>query len=355
MTALGAKPAHRSVSTLARALLAWYDRHGRKALPWKQSGDPYHVWLSEVMLQQTQVATVIPYFERFLKRFPNIESLARAQLDAVLHQWTGLGYYARARNLHKAAQTIVREHGGRFPRDFEIVETLPGIGRSTAAAIAALAFGHACAILDGNVKRVLARHAGISGWPGERKVELALWQLAASRLPQAGVETYTQGMMDLGALVCTRGKPACARCPVSDDCVARIDGRVGELPAPRPRKALPEKEVQMLLLVDDGRLLLEKRPPQGIWGGLWSLPELAAEVDAGRHCRDHFGFRTISLRTLPRLSHTFTHFKLHIHPVQLDVRPEGSTRPGPVWLPFSAALATGLPAPVRKLVLQLQA
>lgn len=305
------------------------------------------------MLQQTQVATVIPYYARFVARFPDLPALAAAHEDEVLALWSGLGYYSRARNLYAAARTVLDEHAGIFPDVPETIARLPGIGRSTAAAIAALAFGRACAILDGNVKRVLARHAGINGWPGERKVELALWQLAASRLPQAGVETYTQGMMDLGALVCTRGVPACVRCPVSDDCVARVDGRIEQLPTPRPRKALPEKEVQMLLFVEDGRLLLEKRPPRGIWGGLWSLPELPAEVDAGRHCRDHFGFRTISLRTLPRLSHTFTHFKLHIHPVRLDVSPEGSARPGPVWLPFSAALATGLPAPVRKLVLQL--
>ncbi|AAZ98083.1 A/G-specific adenine glycosylase MutY [Thiobacillus denitrificans ATCC 25259] len=341
------------MNSFASRIIQWQRCHGRHSLPWQATRDPYRIWLSEIMLQQTQVATVIPYYARFVARFPDLPALAAAHEDEVLALWSGLGYYSRARNLYAAARTVLDEHAGIFPDVPETIARLPGIGRSTAAAIAALAFGRACAILDGNVKRVLARHAGINGWPGERKVELALWQLAASRLPQAGVETYTQGMMDLGALVCTRGVPACVRCPVSDDCVARVDGRIEQLPTPRPRKALPEKEVQMLLFVEDGRLLLEKRPPRGIWGGLWSLPELPAEVDAGRHCRDHFGFRTISLRTLPRLSHTFTHFKLHIHPVRLDVSPEGSARPGPVWLPFSAALATGLPAPVRKLVLQL--
>lgn len=341
--------------SFASRIIEWQQCHGRHSLPWQATRDPYRIWLSEIMLQQTQVATVIPYYERFVARFPDLPALAAAHEDEVLALWSGLGYYSRARNLHAAARTVIGEHAGVFPDVPETIARLPGIGRSTAAAIAALAFGHACAILDGNVKRVLARHAGISGWPGERKVELTLWQLAASRLPQSAVESYTQGMMDLGALVCTRGAPACARCPVSEDCVARIENRANELPTARPRKALPEKEVQMLLLVDDGRLLLQKRPPRGIWGGLWSLPELPAHADAGRHCRDHFGFRTIALRTLPRLSHTFTHFKLHIHPVRLDVSPEGSARPGPVWLPFSAALATGLPAPVRKLVLQLQA
>lgn len=343
------------MNSFASRIIEWQRCHGRHSLPWQATRDPYRIWLSEIMLQQTQVATVIPYYARFVARFPDLPALAAAHEDEVLALWSGLGYYGRARNLHAAARIVIYEHAGVFPDAPEKIARLPGIGRSTAAAIAALAFGHACAILDGNVKRVLARHAGISGWPGERKIELALWQLAASRLPQSGVETYTQGMMDLGALVCTRGAPACARCPVSEDCIARIENRAEELPTPRPRKALPEKEVQMLLLVDDGRLLLEKRPPRGIWGGLWSLPELPAHVDAGRHCRDHFGFRTISLRTLPRLSHTFTHFKLHIHPVQLDVSPEGSGRPGPVWLPFSAALMAGLPAPVRKLVLQLEA
>ena len=343
------------MNSFASRVIQWQQRHGRHSLPWQATRDPYRIWLSEIMLQQTQVGTVIPYYERFVERFPDLWALAAAHEDEVLALWSGLGYYSRARNLHAAARTIIDEHAGIFPDAPETIARLPGVGRSTAAAIAALAFGRACAILDGNVKRVLARHAGISGWPGERKVELALWQLAASRLPQSAVEAYTQGMMDLGSLLCTRGAPACTRCPVSDDCVARMEGRVGELPTPRPRKALPEKAVQMLLLVDGGRLVLEKRPPKGIWGGLWSLPEIAAGVDASRHCRDHFGFQTISLRTLPRLSHTFTHFKLHIQPVHLDVRSDGRGRPEPVWLPFSAALAAALPAPVRKMVLQLHA
>jgi A/G-specific adenine glycosylase len=341
------------VNSFASRIIRWQQRHGRHALPWQATRDPYRIWLSEIMLQQTQVGTVIPYYERFVTRFPELRALAAADEDEVLALWSGLGYYSRARNLHAAARTIADEHGGIFPDAAEAIARLPGIGRSTAAAIAALAFGRRCAILDGNVKRVLARHGGISGWPGDKKVETALWQLADARLPESGVEPYTQGMMDLGALVCTRSAPACGACPISVDCVAKLQHRVDELPTPRPRKKLPEKEVQMLLLVDRGRLLLEKRPPKGIWGGLWSLPELAPDADAGRHCRDHFGFVSVCQRTLPRLTHTFTHFKLHIQPVQLQVTPGSGALPGAVWLPFAGALAAALPAPVRRLVQQL--
>ncbi len=341
------------MNSFSSRVIAWHQRHGRHSLPWQGTRDPYRVWLSEIMLQQTQVGTVIPYYERFIARFPDLRALAAADQDEVLALWSGLGYYSRARNLLAAARLITGEYAGVFPGTPGAIARLPGIGRSTAAAIAALAFGLRCAILDGNVKRVLARHCGISGWPGERKTDAALWALADSRLPESAIESYTQGMMDLGALVCTRSAPACAACPVSADCVAAVQHRVDELPTPRPRKTLPEKEVQMLLLVDHGRLLLEKRPPAGIWGGLWSLPELAAEADAARHCRDRFGFRTISQRTLPALTHTFTHFKLHIRPVHLDVTAGTGELAGRMWLPFAAALGAALPAPVRRLVQQL--
>jgi A/G-specific adenine glycosylase len=361
------------VKSFASRIIRWQQQHGRHTLPWQSvvvdasaslqprptprgqaTRDPYRIWLSEIMLQQTQVATVIPYFERFLARFPDLSVLAAAHEDDVLALWSGLGYYSRARNLHAAAQAIVTRHGGIFPQSADAIAQLPGVGRSTAAAIAALAFGQSCAILDGNVKRVLARHGGIDGWPGDKKTETALWQLAESYLPAATIETYTQGMMDLGALVCTRNQPACMACPVHADCLALEQGRTHALPTPRPKKLLPEKQVQMLLLLDRGELMLEKRPSQGIWGGLWSLPELAPDADPARHCREHFGFRTLTQQALPQLTHSFTHFKLHIQPVRLQLAPRSATPPGQIWLPLSDALDAALPAPIRKLVTQLE-
>jgi A/G-specific adenine glycosylase len=341
------------VTSFASRIIRWQRRHGRHALPWQGTRDPYRVWLSEIMLQQTQVATVVPYFGRFIARFPDLTALAAAHQDEVLALWSGLGYYSRARNLHAAARAVVADHDGQFPASPDAIAQLPGVGRSTAAAIAALAFGQPCAILDGNVKRVLARHGGIAGWPGDRKVETVLWELAESRLPRGTIEAYTQGMMDLGALVCTRSQPACEACPVGADCVARGQGRTGELPTPRPKKALPERQVQMLLLRDRGELMLERRPARGIWGGLWSLPELAPGDDPAGHCRDRFGFVTLSQQALPPFTHSFTHFRLHIRPVQLQLAPRRATPPGQVWLPPADALDAALPAPVRALVRQL--
>ncbi len=254
------------------------------------------------MLQQTQVVTVIPYFERFVARFPDLPSLAAAHEDAVLALWSGLGYYSRARNLHAAARALVARHESMFPASPDLIAQLPGIGRSTAAAIAALAFGQRAAILDGNVKRVLARHGGIAGWPGDRKIETALWRLAESHLPHTAIEAYTQGMMDLGALVCSRGTPACCDCPVNSDCVAFTQQRTADLPTPRPRKTLPERQVQMLLLLDRGELMLEKRPARGVWGGMWSLPELGLDDDPASHCRDRFGFTAQTQQAWPQLS-----------------------------------------------------
>jgi len=268
----------------------------------------------------------------------------------VLASWSGLGYYSRARNLHAAARRVVDEHAGRFPDTTEAIAPLPGVGRSTAAAIAALAFGRRCATLDGNVKRVLARHAGIVGWPGDKQVEAALWKRADALLPMRNIEAYTQGMMDLGATVCTRTRPDCAACPVREDCVARAQSRTAELPAPRPRKPLPEREVQMLLLIDRGELLLEKRPARGIWGGLWSLPELVAGADCARHCRERYGLTVRAQRRLPLLTHGFTHFRLHIQPLYADLAPRTATLPGHVWLPPDDALGAALPAPVRRLI-----
>jgi A/G-specific adenine glycosylase len=341
------------VKSFYSRIIRWQQQHGRHALPWQATRDPYRIWLSEIMLQQTQVATVIPYFERFLARFPDLPALAAADEDDVLALWSGLGYYSRARNLHAAARAIVAHHGGTFPAAPDAIAQLPGIGRSTAAAIAALAFGQPCAILDGNVKRVLARHGGITGWPGDKKVETALWQLAESHLPRNAIEIYTQGMMDLGALVCTRSRPSCAACPVNADCLAHTHDRTHELPTPRPKKVLPEKQVQMLLLLDRGELMLEKRPPRGIWGGLWSLPELDPDTDPAHHCRDRFGFVALTQQVLPQLSHSFTHFKLHIRPVQLQLAPRRATSPGQIWLTPGDALDAALPAPIRTLVKQL--
>ena len=342
------------MKSFASRIVSWQQRHGRHTLPWQATRDPYRIWLSEIMLQQTQVATVIPYFERFVARFPDLPALAAAHEDDVLALWSGLGYYSRARNLHAAARILVADHGGAFPPTPAAIVQLPGIGRSTAAAIAALAFGQPCAILDGNVKRVLARHGGMAGWPGDKQVETALWALAESLLPRSGIEAYTQGMMDLGALVCTRSKPACTACPVNVDCIAHTRRRIDELPTPRPKKVLPEKQVQMLLLLDRGELMLEKRPSQGIWGGLWSLPELTPDADATAHCRDRFGFVALSEQALPRFTHSFTHFKLQIRPVQLHLAPRDNTPPGQIWMPLADALDAALPAPVRTLVRQLE-
>ena len=302
------------------------------------------------MLQQTQVATVIPYFERFIARFPSLPLLAAAHEDEVLALWSGLGYYSRARNLHAAARSIAENHGGQFPTAPDVIAQLPGVGRSTAAAVAALAFGQRCAILDGNVKRVLARHGGLAGWPGDKKVENLLWRLAESHLPPSNIEAYTQGMMDLGALICSRSRPTCTACPVNADCVAHIQRRTAELPTPRPKRVLPERQIQMLLLIDRGELLLEKRPARGIWGGLWSLPELDFDADPAAHCLKHFGISTLEQQPLAQLAHSFTHFKLEIQATRLHPATRPPTQPGQIWLPMDNALGAALPAPVRKLV-----
>ncbi len=337
-------------------LLRWFDRNGRHDLPWQSPRDPYRVWVSEIMLQQTQVSTVIPYFERFMARFPDVAGLAAADLDAVLHLWTGLGYYARARNLHRAAGVIVAEHGGCFPADFEAVLALPGIGRSTAGAILAQALDQRHAILDGNAKRVLARHRAIAGWPGQKAVEKALWAAAEDCTPHARVADYTQAIMDLGATVCTRARPDCAACPVNADCAARAEGRQADFPGRRPRKALPERHTRMLLLRDaEGRVLLEQRPPAGIWGGLWSLPECPPEADLHAWSRETLGVELDAVRDGAALSHTFTHFRLHIQPVHARLHDpaagggimEAAAR---VWYNTRLPASLGLPAPVKTLL-----
>lgn len=329
-----------------KRLIAWQKSAGRHDLPWQNTRDPYRIWLSEIMLQQTQVTTVIPYYLRFLGRFPDIAALAAAPIEAVIEHWAGLGYYARARNLHRCAQRVVAEHGGRFPQAAEQLAELPGIGRSTAAAIAAFAFGRRGAILDGNVKRVLCRQFGIDGFPGATAVDRQLWALAESLLPAADIEAYTQGIMDLGATCCTRSRPQCAACPVAEDCVARRDGRQGELPATRPRAALPEREGDFVLFCDGERLLLERRPPSGLWGGLLVPPEGRPEALASQ-----LGLAIREQRPLPPLKHTFTHFRLTLRPVLCLVeRPTGVGESGREWLAIERAAAAGVPTPIRKLL-----
>ncbi len=340
--------------SFASRLIAWQKEHGRRGLPWQRTRDPYRVWLSEIMLQQTQVATVIPYYLRFLAAFPDVASLAAAPVERVLEIWSGLGYYRRAHLAHRAAKAIVEEHGGAFPRDIAAVTALPGIGRSTAAAIAAFAFGVRGAILDGNVKRVLARHAGIAGFPSDPEVERSLWRRAESLLPEKDIETYTQALMDLGATVCLRKSPRCDACPVARDCVARRDGRVDELPAPRPKRDLPLRTVSVLLLQRHNEVLLERRPAIGIWAGLWSLPELAPDADVVAHCRARFAAEVALEPPLPAIEHGFTHFRLTMHPRPCAVHawPSRAEEPGLVWLPLAEAAAAALPAPIKRLLLQ---
>ncbi len=342
-------------SDFAPRLIAWQRSHGRHDLPWQGSRDPYPVWLSEIMLQQTQVETVIPYYRRFLARFPDLVSLAAADEDEVLGLWSGLGYYSRSRNLHAAARRIVADHGGCFPGDIQAIQALPVIGRSTAAAIAAFAFSQRRAILDGNVKRVLARIFGVEGWPGEKAVENRLWDLAEALLPATDIHAYTQGLMDLGATVCTRGRPRCETCPFQDDCLAHRQGRQRELPGARPKKTVPEKSLAMLVLVRPGEVLLEKRPSTGIWGGLWSLPECGERDDPVRAALD-LGYVVEASGELPAFTHTFTHFRLFIRPRALAVREvRVATEPGRVWLSLDDLEGAALPTPVRRILQGLKA
>jgi A/G-specific adenine glycosylase len=308
--------------SFADKLVAWQRRAGRHELPWQGTRDPYRVWLSEVMLQQTQVSAVIPYYERFLKRYPTVKSLARANQEEVLQLWSGLGYYARGRNLHAAARQIARNG---FPDD---LASLPGVGRSTAAAIAVFAFGRRAAILDGNARRVLARVFGVPE-PG--------WDLAERELPEKDVAPYTQALMDLGATVCVR-RPDCARCPLKRSCVARREGRVAELPAPRAKRALPLRRTTWLILRRNDEVLLERRPPRGIWGGLWCFPERPASRG----------------RRLAPLEHGFTHFRLRIQPVLRKVRKKGPAGPSLRWMPLGEAASAAVPTPVRRLLSSLR-
>ncbi len=340
------------MSAFARAIIRWQRRHGRRDLPWQGTTDPYAVWLAEIMLQQTQVAAVVPYYRRFRDRFPDIASLAAAPEDEVLRLWSGLGYYSRARNLHRAAALVAERHGGAFPRTLVEIERLPGIGRSTAAAIAGFAFGARAAILDGNVKRVLARHFVVEGFPGAPPVERRLWGLAESLVPARDNAAYIQGLMDLGATVCTLRNPQCARCPVRRTCGAHAANRVAELPAPRPRRRVPTRRTTMLVLSRAGEVLLEKRPSVGVWGGLWSLPEVGRGDDPVAASARRYGCEVSSLERLGRLRHGFTHFTLEITPLLAAVRrvQPRAAQPGVVWLPIEEAPEAAVPVPVRKLL-----
>ncbi len=339
----------------AERLLTWFDVHGRHNLPWQQNPTPYRVWVSEVMLQQTQVATVIPYFERFMARFPGVEELAAAAEDEVLHLWTGLGYYARARNLRACAQAVVSRHGGVFPRELDALVALPGIGRSTAGAILALSGGLRYPILDGNVKRVLARVFGIEGDPGSAAVVATLWRQSEACTPSARVDAYTQAIMDLGATVCTRARPACTLCPMSLHCSAARTGRQAELPCARQRRARGERQAVLLIAMSGGpgsrAVLLERRPAPGIWGGLWSPPQFATELDALAWCRRECGAGADEGERLAPIEHAFTHFDLTLQPLRVACEPAVAVREGEdrLWYPLAAPPRIGLPQPIRQL------
>jgi A/G-specific adenine glycosylase len=343
------------VPSFSSRIVTWQRKHGRNDLPWQGTRDAYRIWVSEIMLQQTQVAAVIPYYERFMARFPDIAALAEANDDEVMRHWSGLGYYARARNLLAAARAVVQRHDGRFPQRFDDLVALPGIGRSTASAIAAFAAGERRAILDGNVKRVLARHHGIDGVVGTRAVEDRLWALAESLLPRRGIEAYTQGLMDLGATVCTRTQPQCPRCPVGESCVALREERIAELPGRRKAKAVPLRRTVMLVIVEKGEVLLDKRPAKGIWGGLWSLPEVPEGSDVASWCAAALGIAPSRVEALPPFTHGFTHFKLEVAPWRVEVKRRGAMagEGARMWLALAETGDAALPAPVKKLLATL--
>ncbi len=349
----------RTRQEFAASLLAWYDRHGRKHLPWQTERTLYRVWVSEIMLQQTQVVTVTPYFERFMARFPDVETLAAADEDEVLHLWSGLGYYSRGRNLHAAARRIVTERDGALPDDIDSWCQLPGVGRSTAGAILALSLGKRHAILDGNVKRVLTRYHGIETWPGESDTEKTLWTLADAHTPSRRVAAYTQAIMDLGATLCVRRRPRCPACPLRLHCRAHQEGRTDALPAPRPKKPRPLRRTRFLILRDnDQAVLLERRPPSGVWGGLWAFPECSINEDPQRACASRFGITPSRASFLEPRRHGFTHFRLEIEPVLLEVSAgtaadrvmEGEST---LWYKGASSNRLGLAAPVDRILSEL--
>jgi len=341
---------------IAAALVAWHAQHGRHDLPWQRERTAYRVWVSEIMLQQTQVATVIGYYERFMQHFPDLATLAAAPLDEVLHLWSGLGYYSRARNLHRAAQRVVSSHNGELPGELDALAALPGIGPSTAAAIVALAFERRACILDGNVKRVLARYFAVEGSLGQSGTERELWYRAEQCTPQSDIAVYTQAIMDFGATLCTRRDPLCLHCPLRQDCAAQRSGRVHELPSPRTRRARRTRRVVMLLAVDpDGQVLLQRRPLQGIWGGLWTPPQFEHQAAATQFCVTALAAAQLDPAPLPRLRHAFTHFELEITP--LRVRCQGALSVmeggGMLWYNAREPARVGLPAPIATLLSSL--
>jgi A/G-specific adenine glycosylase len=346
------------IARFAPLLLQWFAGNGRQDLPWQRDPSPYRVWISEIMLQQTQVAAVIPYFEAFTRRFPDVQSLAEAKLDEVLHLWSGLGYYARARNLHRAAQAVMSLYQGIFPRDLESVMALPGIGRSTAGAILALSSGERHPILDGNVKRVLARQFGVEGYPGESAVDARLWSLADACTPHTQVAAYTQAIMDLGATVCTRSRPACLLCPVNRTCVARAANREHLLPTPRPRAVRPRREAWLIVAMRGGhKVLLERRPPSGIWGGLWGLPEFPTRAHALQWCREHLSGAAQPEPARP-VQHAFSHFEYQMHPLVVHclgraemLRDDDRYR----WYDAREPARIGLPKPIAAIVSRVTA
>lgn len=359
-----ATPCGWTPAAFAKALLDWFALHGRKDLPWQSEPSPYRVWVSEIMLQQTQVAVVIPYFERFIARFPSPCKLAEADLDSVLRLWAGLGYYARARNLHRAAGIIRDRHGAQLPSDLNELMALPGIGRSTAGAIVSLAWGRPAAILDGNVRRVLTRCFAISGWPGQTQVAARLWALAETLIqaiaePQSGLDrplasAYNQALMDLGATLCSRTRPDCARCPLRAGCLARLGGSVALYPQAKPGRALPRRQATWLVLRDpDGRVLLLRQPASGLWGGLWVLPTIPPGEDACLWCQNHLGQQVRPVEKLSPRQHSFSHFALDIFPEVLEVLTLGSRiadEDNAIWAAPQAALTMALPAPVKRLL-----
>ena len=344
-------------SSFADRVLGWFDHAGRKDLPWQQDINPYRVWISEIMLQQTQVKTVIPYFERFMREFPTVTALAAAPQDQVLHLWTGLGYYARARNLHRAAAVICEQYDGQFPDSVEGLCELPGIGRSTAGAILSIALGRRAVILDGNVKRVLARHRAVAGWPGQAAIHQRLWEIAGEYTPQQRCADYTQAMMDLGATLCTRSAPDCERCPVKADCLASARGEQLDYPGKKPRKVLAVKTTAFLMArAANGDIWLERRPASGIWGGLWCFPEIEMPNDSVNWCLDHWGEAPGEVTVWDTFRHTFSHYHLDILPVEVSLNNtpasimEGKDR---LWYNSRRPPQIGLAAPVAKLLAKL--
>ena len=345
-------PGTGDTADFAPALLRWHDSDGRKDLPWQLDRTSYRVWVSEVMLQQTQVGTVVGYYDRFMTQFPTVARLAAAPLDAVLHLWSGLGYYARARNLHRAAKVIVERHHGEFPLTLDEVMALPGIGRSTAGAILAIARGERHAILDGNVKRVLARCFAVPGYPGEPAVEKRLWALADACTPHTDVATYTQAIMDLGAMICTRANPACLLCPLQQRCVARLNDQQSSYPGAKPRKARPQRETWVVVARRGSNVLLERRPPTGIWGGLWGLPEFPTQLHANLWCTEHLA-GAAALQRGETLRHAFSHFDLQLRPLVVrcaEMAPVLRDDDRYRWYDLDAPAQVGLPKPIATLI-----